>query len=78
MQDVQQTNTSMAEPKQLDIEDAILARWEDADEMLLRFRVESLQPSFIASSLSRAVNTAEIFAFFSSIGKEGPVRLGHS
>ena len=32
MQDVQQTNTSMAEPKQLDIEDAILARWEDADE----------------------------------------------
>ena len=32
MSDVQQTNTSMAEPKQLDIEDAILARWEDADE----------------------------------------------
>ena len=32
MQDVQQTNTSMAEPKQLDIEDAILARWEDAEE----------------------------------------------
>ena len=32
MQDVQQTNTSMAEPKQLDIEEAILARWEDADE----------------------------------------------
>ena len=32
VQDVQQTNTSMAEPKQLDIEDAILARWEDADE----------------------------------------------
>ena len=29
---MQQTNTSMAEPKQLDIEDAILARWEDADE----------------------------------------------
>ena len=32
MSNVQQQTTSMSEPKQLDIEDAILARWEDAEE----------------------------------------------